>query len=260
MKFNPCPSVEEALALLQEAHDKKERKSHKFLGEILIEMGVISKEIRDMALEIQLNGDSSKIGEILVQESEGYCTEEHINEALLRQENMPVLETEQTKEAQRQYERIANWLYTLSWIRPHLKAFMIDIKFGDERAFIEFLPKEKRCSSEVQGGELSADIVDTLAKNPREFTALTGGSLFKEIEDYLFSHGFSATDRGGGGCGGHLGYPCTEEERDKLLGLLHSKFGLAIRIGTISTTVAWFAVRVPKKRGSVLYEKGDKNE
>jgi hypothetical protein len=156
----------------------------------------------------------------------------------------PAVETEESRRAYRRYERIANWLYTLPWVRPHLKSFVIDIKYGDERGFSPLLPEEKRQSCE---SEISEETIDLLAKDPKQFTAMTGGAIFAEIDKFMSMHGFIATERGSGGCGGHLGYICTEEERDKLLLLLHSRFGAAIRSGAIATTVAWFKVYPPKR-------------
>jgi len=146
------------------------------------------------------------------------------------------------KKAEWECERIANWLYTLPWIRPYLRPFMIDIKYGDERGFSKLIGEneEKACSLTQ---EEAMERIDLIEKDPKAFTAKTAGTLFTEIEKHLRDHGFHATDRGCGGCGGHIGYPCSEEERDVILSLLHLKFGQAIRSGMIATTVAWFKVR-----------------
>jgi len=58
---------------------------HRFLGEILISIGAVTKENVGDALEIQVKGSPKKIGEIFVEKL--LCSEEKIIEALIIQGN-----------------------------------------------------------------------------------------------------------------------------------------------------------------------------
>jgi hypothetical protein len=166
-------------------------------------------------------------------------------------EEIPEKEREKLRKAQWEYERIANAFYTMPWIRPFLKAWMIDVKFGDENPFVEGDERQKNYSQEE-----AVELTDLLQKDPAAFTAKTGGPLLVEVEKFLASNGFKATDRGSGGHGGHLGYPCTDAERDALLSLLYGRFGKAIQAGLILPTIAWFKPRPPKKGSQQTYLTG----
>ena len=64
----------------------------RFLGEILVDMGCVTQESIDAALEKQMNGESAKIGEIFV--AEGLCTPNDITGALAEQFQMEMVDLE----------------------------------------------------------------------------------------------------------------------------------------------------------------------
>jgi type IV pilus assembly protein PilB len=64
----------------------------RFLGEILMDMGCVTQENIDAALEKQMNGESAKIGEIFV--AEGLCTPNDITGALAEQFGMEMVDLE----------------------------------------------------------------------------------------------------------------------------------------------------------------------
>jgi len=62
----------------------------RFLGEILLDMGCVTQEQIDAALEKQMNGDKMKIGEIFV--ADGLCTANDITSALAEQFGMEMVD------------------------------------------------------------------------------------------------------------------------------------------------------------------------
>jgi len=64
--------------------------ARRFLGEILMDMGCVTQENIDAALEKQMNGEKAKIGEIFVTDS--LCTPNDITSALAEQFNMEMVE------------------------------------------------------------------------------------------------------------------------------------------------------------------------
>lgn len=66
--------------------------TRRFIGEILMDMGCVSQDDVDRALETQMNGDARKIGEIL--SAEGVCTANDITAALAEQFNMEMVDLE----------------------------------------------------------------------------------------------------------------------------------------------------------------------
>ena len=66
--------------------------NRRFLGEILLEMGCVTQENIDAALEKQMNGESAKIGEIFIKE--GLCTPNDITSALAEQFAMEMADLE----------------------------------------------------------------------------------------------------------------------------------------------------------------------
>ena len=64
--------------------------TRRFLGEILIDMGCLTQEDIDRALELQMNGDARKIGEIFV--ADEICTTNDITAALAEQFNMEMVD------------------------------------------------------------------------------------------------------------------------------------------------------------------------
>ena len=64
--------------------------ARRFIGEILMDMGCITQENIDTALERQMNGEKAKIGEIFV--AEGLCTANDITTALAEQFQMEMVD------------------------------------------------------------------------------------------------------------------------------------------------------------------------
>jgi len=64
--------------------------ARRMLGEILVELGVVSVQQIQQALRQQMNGDTKKIGEILVEE--GICTTEDITQALAEQHELDMVD------------------------------------------------------------------------------------------------------------------------------------------------------------------------
>jgi type IV pilus assembly protein PilB len=64
--------------------------ARRFLGEILMDMGCVTQENIDAALEKQMNGEKAKIGEVFV--ADGLCTANDITSALAEQFNMEMVD------------------------------------------------------------------------------------------------------------------------------------------------------------------------
>ena len=133
-------------------------------------------------------------------------------------------------------------LYSIPWLRKKMRAWMVDIKFGDENIF------GKKCcddADELRGQEDLEKDLELLIENPSAFTEKSGGTLMKQVADFLNNHGFSITDRGGGPSGGHIGCPCTDAECELLLTLTNIQFKKAIDAGLIFPQIAWFSPNLP---------------
>ena len=66
--------------------------ARRFIGEILMDMGCVTQENIDAALEKQMNGEKAKIGEIFI--AEGLCTANDITGALAEQFQMEMVDIE----------------------------------------------------------------------------------------------------------------------------------------------------------------------
>ena len=66
--------------------------ARRFIGEILMDMGCVTQENIDAALEKQMNGEKAKIGEVFV--AEGLCAANDITTALAEQFQMEMVEIE----------------------------------------------------------------------------------------------------------------------------------------------------------------------
>jgi type IV pilus assembly protein PilB len=66
--------------------------TRRFLGEILIDMGCVTQADVDRALELQMQGDSRKIGEIFV--ADGRCKPQDVTTALAEQFGMEMVDLE----------------------------------------------------------------------------------------------------------------------------------------------------------------------
>jgi hypothetical protein len=138
-------------------------------------------------------------------------------------------------------ERFARACYSLPWLRKEMKAWMIDFCWGDENPF------SKKNGSCGLSKDRAKELLTLLEEDKKDdFAEATGGALMKEVVEFLKYHGFEYTDTGGGGCGGHVGIPCTDDEMDSLIMTAHARFGKAIERGLLMVKVAWFKPRLFK--------------
>lgn len=128
-------------------------------------------------------------------------------------------------------EDVGLFLYSLPHIRPHMKAWMVDIKFGNE---IPFGNKVDDNSS------ISEEHLDDILEDPAKFTNKIGGPLISNIETDIVNLGISITDRGFGMGGGHIGCPCSDNERDAVLNMVFIKYYKAVHSGLVYPMVSWF--------------------
>lgn len=126
---------------------------------------------------------------------------------------------------------IGLFLYSLPHIRPHMKAWMVDIKFGNEVPFGEKVE---------DGSSLSEEHLDDILEDPAGFTSKIGGPLISNIEADINCLGVSVTDRGFGMGGGHVGCPCSDNERDAVLNMVFMKYHKAVNSGLVYPMVSWF--------------------
>lgn len=70
------------------------------------------------------------------------------------------------------------------------------------------------------------------------------GPLPTAIQGFIEAHGFTITDRGGGGDCWHVGTPCTESECRRLCTLLYLHFKKAIDAGLIRVVRHWWGWRL----------------
>lgn len=124
-------------------------------------------------------------------------------------------------------------IYSMPHISDHMECWMIDIKFGDE--IPRYFKIQKSCDN-----SLSIKHVETLMNNPQKFTDITGGPLLTSISNSIKELGLRITDRGFSGCGGHIGVPCTNKDKDILIDMMLSKYRKAIDNGLVFPVVAWF--------------------
>jgi len=134
-------------------------------------------------------------------------------------------------------------LYSLPWFKKIMRVWMVDVKFGNESPLFS----GKKCGKECD--DLSTEDfnknIELLHEDPDSFTEKNGGTIMKNVSDYLISRGYTITDRGGSCCGGHIGCPCTDEECELLLNLIHIQFKKAIDSGMIFPTISWFRPNLP---------------
>ena len=66
--------------------------ARRYLGELLMDMGCVTQEDIEKALELQMNGDARKLGEMFC--ADGLCTENDITAALAEQFGMEMVDLE----------------------------------------------------------------------------------------------------------------------------------------------------------------------
>jgi hypothetical protein len=144
------------------------------------------------------------------------------------------------KFARNKIDNLNEALYSMPWFKSKMKAWMVDIKFGNENLF-----SDKKCSGGNCSIKDAEEKIDLLTNDPEAFTEKTGGSLMKQVSDFLKSEGYTITDRGGSEYGGHIGCPCTDEEFERLTTLIHIRYKKAIESGMIFPKLAWFKPKLP---------------
>jgi type IV pilus assembly protein PilB len=90
--------------------------ARRFLGEILMDMGCVTQENIDAALEKQMNGEKSKIGEIFI--AEGLCQANDITSALAEQFNMEMVDLTGLEISQAVIDMVPQNLCTENHIMP----------------------------------------------------------------------------------------------------------------------------------------------
>lgn len=136
-------------------------------------------------------------------------------------------------------EKFSRGCYSLPWLRKEMKAWMIDFCWGDENPF-----NDKKDGSCGLSDEQAKELIDLLMIDKDKFAEKTGGPIMKQVTSFLVEHGFEYTDTGGGGCGGHVGVPCTDSEMNLLIDKAHARFSKAIERGLLMVKVAWFKPRL----------------
>lgn len=163
-----------------------------------------------------------------------------------------------------EYNHFSYSLYSLPFVGPFMAAWMIDIKFGSEipkcfRDDIKINVKDiNNCFNNINNGNEYAVVghkgegyssvevnleerIGDLLNNPEVFTAKTGGVLIDLISKDIKELGLVITDRGFGCGGGHIGIPCTDNEKDGLINLIWCKYHRAVVAGLIFPKITWFS-------------------
>ena len=90
--------------------------TRRFLGEILMDMGCVTQEDIDRALEIQMKGDARKIGEIFT--AEGLCTATDITAALAEQFGMEMVDLQGLEITQQVAQMVSEQLCRDNHVMP----------------------------------------------------------------------------------------------------------------------------------------------
>ncbi|HYG78445.1 MAG TPA: ATPase, T2SS/T4P/T4SS family [Planctomycetota bacterium] len=90
--------------------------ARRFLGEILMDMGCVTQDNIDAALEKQMNGEKAKIGEIFV--ADGLCGPNDITSALAEQFNMEMVDLEGLEVAKAVIDMVPSELCRENHIMP----------------------------------------------------------------------------------------------------------------------------------------------
>lgn len=138
---------------------------------------------------------------------------------------------EEREKLERDIKRYSKYLLSFPHIRPFIKLYMVDIKFGSE------IPYSNKKFDECN---LEEEVLDVLIKNPEEFTNKTAGNLISQIGKELYENfGLIITDRGFGCGGGHIGCPCTENEKNLVIDYIWTKYRKAIDSELIFPIIAF---------------------
>jgi type IV pilus assembly protein PilB len=90
--------------------------TRRFLGEIMMDMGCVTQEDIDRALEIQMKGDARKIGEIFA--AEGLCTATDITAALAEQFGMEMVDLQGLEITQQVAQMVSEQLCRDNHVMP----------------------------------------------------------------------------------------------------------------------------------------------
>jgi type IV pilus assembly protein PilB len=90
--------------------------TRRFLGEILMDMGGVTQEDIDRALEIQMKGDARKIGEIFM--AEGLCTATDLTAALAEQFGMEMVDLQGLEITQQVAQMVSEQLCRDNHVMP----------------------------------------------------------------------------------------------------------------------------------------------
>lgn len=146
-------------------------------------------------------------------------------------------ETNESREAETKLTRFSLVCYSIPYIRPLMKAWMVDIRFGQEIPFPFKIEKEKE-EEEIEPININ---IDELIENPDEFMTKSCGIIYDRIKNDIESDlGIDMSDMGSGMGGGHIGYPCTDHEKDLLISYVWSKYQKAMASGLVFPVVVWF--------------------
>jgi len=160
-------------------------------------------------------------------------------ESQSKSDNIIVTLTDESRQARNNLERYNLALYSLPWFKPLMKAWMVDVKFGNENPFGSHLYRDKHKVFKRDSEEKIRLLVET----PGQFTEQQAGSLGKSVQDYIMNElGLIITDRGGlcGSCGGHIGCPCTDAQMELMINSINIHFKKAVDAGMMAVKIAWF--------------------
>jgi hypothetical protein len=137
------------------------------------------------------------------------------------------------RQLENELERFGRYVYSIPHLRHIIAPWMVDVKFGCEIPF-----REKKCVEEPE--EVDEKLIELLLQDPQKFTEQTSNGAVTQVSQDLTMMGYEITDRGFGMGGGHIGCPCTDEQKDKLINFVWMKYRKAIDSGLLFPCVAWF--------------------
>jgi len=133
-------------------------------------------------------------------------------------------------------DKLGLFLYSLPHIKPHIEAWMVDIKFGTE---IPFQKIDIDCG-------VSGDHLEDLINDSASFMSRVGGPLLHNIQTDISNMGFTITDRGFSGSGGHMGVPCTDNGKEIIINMIWAKYHKAIEGHLVFPIISWFRPKFMK--------------
>jgi hypothetical protein len=143
-----------------------------------------------------------------------------------------------TKTIEHDLEKIGKYIYSTPHLRHIMSPWMVDIRFGSEIPF----GKPIECGDEDE--DVVINKLQLLLDDPQKFTEYSSNGVIAQVSKDLVKMGYIITDRGFGMGGGHIGCPCTDEGKDRLINFVWMKYRKAIDSGLIFPYVAWFAPKI----------------